>query len=255
VDLADDQTVSRVALGEFPTIEDVLEGGEYQQVTVGERREQWSISKAGNRFAYTYESILRDDTDAMLRLPQMFGASARRKQGDVVYAILTGNPVMGDGINLFDADHDNVGTGAAPSATTIAEMQKLFMIQTGIGGVETIGVPMRYIIVPEVLRFSVEQLLSGAYMPTSAANAVTASQRGLSVISDARLDSSSPLKWYAAASPMEIDTIEYGFLQGEGGPVLETYEDPDHDAYIIKVRQFFGAKAVDWRGLGYNEGS
>jgi hypothetical protein len=47
----------------------------------------------------------------------------------------------------------------------------------------------------------------------------------------------------------QIDTVEVSFLQGEESPVLENDWDMKTDTYIYKVRQTFGVKAIDWRGL------
>lgn len=254
VNLPDTLTHNLVSFGEFATLSDIPEGGEFPQVTAGEAKEAWKLQKSGARFAYTVEMLLNDETDALSRMPMMFGASAQRKQGDVVYALLTANGDMSDGIPLFDALHSNVGTAGVPTATAIAELQKLMRVQTGLDGTEVVGVPMRFVIVPEILRFTVAQLLGGAYVPTSAGAAVTADQLGLTIVSDPRLDAHSAAHWYGAASPAEMDTVVYGFLDGENGPVLEDYADPDHDAYILKVRQFFAAKPADWRGLVYNAG-
>ena len=42
------------------------------------------------------------------------------------------------------------------------------------------------------------------------------------------------------------------FLQGEESPVTDTEEDFDTDTYKYKIRQTFGVKAIDWRGLFRN---
>lgn len=257
--LSDLKDVSRVALGEMPTIADVLEGAPYGNVTFGERREQWHLSKAGAIFAITTEALINDDLDAFSRLPSMFGASCARKQSDVVWSIFTTNPNMADGNPLFDlGTHANVAAGAVvnpPDAATIAGMQSILMNQTGIGGVVGVGVPARYIIVPVALGFQVRQLLSTGYVPTSAANAVTDDQRRLGIIEEPRLDVADPVAWYVAADPSQIDTIEYGFLQGMEGPQLTREEGFDIDAMRLKATQYFGAKAIDWRGLAYNAGT
>ena len=257
--LSDLKDVSRVALGEMPTIADVLEGAPYGNVTFGERREQWHLSKAGAIFAITTEALINDDLDAFSRLPSMFGASCARKQSDVVWAIFTTNPNMADGQPLFNlAAHANVADGAVvnpPDAATIAGMQSILMNQTGIGGVVGVGVPARYIIVPVALGFQVRQLLSTGYMPTAATTAVTDDQRRLTIIEEPRLDVADPVAWYVAADPSQIDTIEYGFLQGMEGPQLTREEGFDIDAMRLKATQYFGAKAIDWRGLAYNAGT
>src|SRR4029453_9961328 len=57
--------------------------------------------------------------------------------------------------------------------------------------------------------------------------------------------------WYLAASPDQVDTIEYNYLEGNagGGPTLETREGWDIDGQEDKARMEFGAAGIDWRGL------
>jgi hypothetical protein len=76
----------------------------------------------------------------------------------------------------------------------------------------------------------------------------------LTPIIEAQLESSSSTQWYLAASNSLIDTVEIAFLQGEEAPVLESEFDMKRDCYFYKVRQTFGVKAIDWRGLYRNAG-
>ena len=60
---------------------------------------------------------------------------------------------------------------------------------------------------------------------------------------------------YLAASPNQIDTIEYAYLEGQHGAYIETRNGFDVDGVEIKCRLDFGAKAIDWRGLYKNPGA
>jgi hypothetical protein len=60
--------------------------------------------------------MINDDTNAFGRLAIQFGRMARQKESDLVWAQITGNPVMGDGVTLFHASHDNVSGGAGAIA-------------------------------------------------------------------------------------------------------------------------------------------
>ena len=70
-----------------------------------------------------------------------------------------------------------------------------------------------------------------------------------------RLDAASATAWYLAASPNQIDTIEYAYLEGQQGAYIETRNGFDVDGVEIKCRLDFGAKAIDWRGLYKNPGA
>lgn len=257
--LPDFKDATGVSLGEIPTLADVAEGGEYKAVTIGERREQWHLSKSGSIFAITSEALINDDLNAFTRLPQLYGASAARKQSDVVYSIFTDAPHMGDGIDLFNfASHANMAQGAdinPPNASTIAAMQSILAAQFGVDGVTIVGAQAKFILIPMALNFSTRQLLGTNYMPTSAATAVTDEQRGLTIIAEPRLDLNSLTEWFVICDPNQMDTIEYGFLQGAEGPQLTREEGFEIDGMKLKCSQFFGAKAMDWRGMAENAGT
>ena len=57
------------------------------------------------------------------RISRSLGKAAKATIGDLVYAVLTGNPAMSDGKALFHADHSNLLTGAA-SALSIDSLSK-----------------------------------------------------------------------------------------------------------------------------------
>jgi len=257
-DLRNLQTKNEIAVGEFPNTEDVAELGEYQYVTLGERREQWALSKSGNRFAYSDEMAIDDDIDAFVGLAIKAGSACARKQSVTVYSgVLNANPAMGDGTVLFHADHSNIGGSAGvPTAVRIAQLDTLIATQTGVDDVATVGVPMRFLIIPWALKFGVDQLMETAgYQPTSSATVATKAQQQLQVVADPILNGLSAVKWYGAASPNEIDTVDYGFLAGTDGPETKSYREESIDAVVVQWRQFFAAKAKDWRGLAYNAGA
>jgi len=54
---------------------------------------------------------------------------------------------------------------------------------------------------------------------------------------------------------MQIDTIEYAYLEGQEGAYVESRNGFDVDGVEIKCRLDFGAKAIDWRGLYKNPGA
>ena len=70
-----------------------------------------------------------------------------------------------------------------------------------------------------------------------------------------RTNRPSETAWYLAASPNQIDTIEYAYLEGQQGAYIETRNGFDVDGVEIKCRLDFGAKAIDWRGLYKNPGA
>ena len=105
------------------------------------------------------------------------------------------------------------------------------------------------------MELSAEQLIAQNLVPARTTDVVPQSIRSLAVIAEPRLDTVSTNGWYLAASPNQIDTIEYAYLEGQQGAYIETRNGFDVDGVEIKCRLDFGAKAIDWRGLYKNPGA
>ena len=52
-----------------------------------------------------------------------------------------------------------------------------------------------------------------------------------------------------SAGPEAIDVLEYAFLMGNDGPMIETREGFEVDGMEMKVRHEFGVAVLDHRGL------
>jgi hypothetical protein len=66
---------------------------------------------------------------------------------------------------------------------------------------------------------------------------------------------SRTFRWYLAASPLAIDTVEYATLAGSDGPELDARDGFDIDGVELRAREDFAAAVVDWRGLVLNPGA
>lgn len=108
VDVKDFKPVSRIALSEAPALELKAEGAAYTTGTLSERAESYQLKTYGRMLEQTREAIINDDLGGFTRLPQAFGASAARKEADLVYSLLISNPAMSDATPLFHADHNNL---------------------------------------------------------------------------------------------------------------------------------------------------
>ena len=256
VTASDFKTMSRVQLGEAPALDKVNEGGEYKRGPLGEGKESYKVDTYGKIISISRQVLVNDDLNAFTRIPQLYGVAAANLESDVVWSIITANPNMGDGVALFHAGHKNLaGTGAAISVATLGAARKSMAIQTGLDGLTTINIRPAYIIVPAALEVTAEQLLAVNLVPAKSSDVVPQSLRTLSVITEPRLDAASDKSWYMSASPGQIDTVEYAYLEGQNGVYIETRVGFDVDGVEIKARLDFGAKAIDWRGLYKNPGA
>lgn len=275
VPLPDFKPVRRVQLGEAPALVRVLEHGEFSRGTVGEGKEQFALATYGRIFAITRQALVNDDLDAFGRLTTMFGRSARNLESDLVWAELLRNEAMGDGIPLFHASHGNLASsGGAISIPTLSAGRAAMRRQKGLDGRTVLNLMPQHLIVPPDLETVAQQhtiITQGqqTLTPTQPSN-VNPFASLMTVIVEPRLEgitllgpTGEPLEtitgsataWYLAAGVNRIDLIEYGFLDGEEGPVLESRAGWDVDGLEIKCRHDFAAKVIDYRGFYRNPGA
>ena len=252
---ADFKSLNRIRFGELPDPEVVPENGKYKDKATSDARESYKVEKYGELFSISWEAIVNDDLNAISRIPQMQGNAMRRKINKVVYAVLTDNAALSDGIALFHA----TSHGANLDANALAESAldtgwNVMSQQTGLSGSGTIlNIRPSYLIVPAALAPTAYRLVGGNVVPTAAGTNVplygAGRDRPLMVVEEGQLDATSTTAWYLAAPSNVVDTIELTFLQGEESPVLEREQGFDVDAVRYKIRQTFAAKAIDYRGL------
>jgi len=252
----DFKAMHRVQLGEAPQLLEVGESGEFKRGTLGESKESYKVKTYGRVVAITRQTLINDDLDAFTRIPAMYGNSIAQLESDVVWGIITANPAMADGNALFHTTHKNLaGTGAALAVEAVGAARAAMAKQTGLDKKTVLNVRPAFLIVPASLELKAEQMVAQNLVPAATSNVVPQSIRTLSPISEPRLDAASETAWYLAASPNQIDTIEYAYLEGQQGAYIETRNGFDVDGVEIKCRLDFGAKAIDWRGLYKNPGA
>ena len=252
----DFKSMHRVQLGEAPQLLEVGESGEFKRGTLGESKESYRVKTYGRVVAITRQVLINDDLDAFTRIPAMYGNSIAQLESDVVWGIITANPAMADGNALFHTTHKNLAaTGAALDVASVGAARAAMALQTGLDKKTVLNIRPAFLIVPAALELKAEQLVAQNLVPADSAKVVPQSIRTLSPISEPRLDAASATSWYLAASPNQIDTIEYAYLEGQQGAYIETRNGFDVDGVEIKCRLDFGAKAIDWRGLYRNPGA
>ncbi|MFC5391209.1 prohead protease/major capsid protein fusion protein [Bosea vestrisii] len=267
VSAPDFKPINRLQLGEAPQLEKVNEHGEFKRGTLGEGKESYQLLTYGKIVAITRQAVVNDDLGAFTRIPRMFGVQAANLESDLVWAQIVGNPIMGDGVSLFHANHANLGTAGGISDTTIAEAFKLMRLQKGLDGKTLLNLTPSYLIVPvNVLPTAMKFLTAStpAMVATQQSNIVPEYLRTLTPISEPRLDSGftnpatgaaiagNSFNWFMAGDRAQIDTVEIAYLEGKRGAYTETRIGFDIDGVEVKVRLDVGAGAIDFRGFTKN---
>ena len=253
----DFKTNTLLALGEAPSLELVPELAEYTHGAMTESAETFAIAKYGKVFTLSREAMINDDLQAFTRMPQAFGAAARRLEADKVYGRLTSNPTMSDGVALFHASHGNLAvSGAAPSVTSLGAARAAMRKQKGVGALDYIDPAPRFLIVPVALETLCEQLLASLVDPSKSNDTGNVAWiRGLTLVADPRLDDASATAWYLAADPNQIEGVARVYLTGEPRPALEEDVGFYVDGIAWKARLEFAATVVGWRALYKNPGA
>lgn len=254
--LSDFKANKRVDLNLFPSLAEVPEGAEYSYGTIGDRGETIQLATYGKMFGITRQAIVNDDMSAFTRIPQRMGRAAKRTVGNLVYAVLTDNAAMADGVTLFHADHDNVGTGAITTANVDAG-RAIMAKQKDPDSHAAGGLNIRpaYLLVPVELEGKAQALMMSEFDPSQTQRNPNYVRGLATVVSEARLSTASSAVWYMAANPMMHDTIEVAYLNGNDQPTLEQRDGWNVDGVEFKVRLDAGVKALDYRGLYRSTGS
>lgn len=253
--LSDFKPTKRVGTGVFPVLPVVPEGANYNYGTVGDRGENITLLTYGNLLRITRQAIINDDLELLGALPRKMGRAAKRTIGNLVYAVLTSNPVMSDGVALFNAAHGNLaGVGTALSVPSMSAAIAAMRIQSDAGS--ALNITPKYLVVPAALQMAATQLMTSAYEPTvnkgMASNPVAGQAE---VIVDARLDANSVISWYLTADPSSFDTVEVAYLDGNDTPYLEQMQAWSADGTEIKVRIDAAVAPLDWRTFYRNPGA
>lgn len=252
--LPDFKAAKRVDLNTFPALLEVAPGAEYKYASIGDRGEMIQLATYGRMFSINRQAIINDDLDAFTRVPNKMGRAAIRTVGNLVYAVLTANAAMADGVALFHANHSNLLTGAALSTTSVDAMDAAMAKQVDATG-NTLNIGLNYVIVPRALKGLAMQIANSEFeIGASTRNNTTPNwMRGVfEVIADARLDGTSASNWYGVANPSLHDTIEVAYLDGNSSPTLEQQGGWTVDGVEFKVRIDAGVKPLDFRGLAKN---
>lgn len=253
----DFKDIHSVRLSGSPDLKGMKENGEYQTADFSDAKESYRIITKGIKVPLTREMIINDDLRAFTRIPQLFGAAARRMEADAVYSLITANGAMSDSVALFHSTHRNLaGTAAAITSDSLALARAAMRKQKGMAG-EMIDVTPAFLLVPVSLELEAEILLRSAALPEASMSAGVHNPWAgkLTPIADPHLDAASATAWYLLAHPNQVPMIEVSYLQGEEQPYVEEMVDFNSDALITKVRHDFGAGVVDFVGGYKNAGA
>ncbi len=255
--LSDFKQATRVGLSQFEDLALIGPGGEYTYGTMSDKGETIQLAKYGKIFPIARETIINDDLSMLLRIPTLMGRAAARVPGDLAYIVLTSNPLLADGVALFDAAHNNIGTGGVISVASVGDARELMALQSDIGNnASGSNILLGLLLVPVQLEDVANVLRNSEFDPDSATQSRAPNPRRgtFEVVGEARLSADSVTQWYAVAGA-GFDTVEVAFLDGVQEPRIEEKAGWTVDGAEFKVAMEVAAAPMEHRTFVRNAGA
>ncbi|MCX8003379.1 MAG: hypothetical protein N2688_00225 [Burkholderiaceae bacterium] len=260
IDVNDFKQITAASIGGMPEPLPVEEGGPIRYGSIAEESETYSVRERARIVTLSRVALVNDDLRAfqqVLRESALAGYTALRR---AVFRTLTDNGTMADGIALFNAAHNNLGTAGDLNATRFGELYRLLAEQTaparGLDPGETApALPppnqVALLVSPAEYRTALE-LTSALIQPNAVGNALPVEMRQFTTVAmDAFLNTGNQ-PYYLARR--DIRAVEIAYLGGNRVPQLETAEMFDVSGVSFKIMYDFGVKAVTWRTIAANLG-
>src|SRR5262249_27184499 len=182
--LADFRLTWRISLDAGPKLTQVGQHGEFPRGALPSRAESIQLQTWGNILPFTRQAMVNDDLGMLARIPQAFGYSAASMEGDVVYGLLLGNPVMSDGNPLFCAADGNLATASAIDLNGMEAARLLMRTQTSPEG-QPLNLTPAFLIVGPRQEVAALQLTASLVVPTTLGAAIPVALKSVEVVVDA----------------------------------------------------------------------
>ncbi len=249
VPINDFRTQERVRYGGYGDLPAVAQGASYAALTSPtDVKATYAVSKRGGLESVTLEMIKNDDVGVIRQIPTKLSRAAKRTLGKFVMDFLRTNPAIYDGAALFHASHGNLGS-AALDAVSYAAARLAMMAQQERDSNDPIGIGPRDLWVPAALEEAASNIfkrstnLDETFVQTLKPNIIP-----VWYWTDAN-------DWCASADPLDIPSVEIGFLDGNEEPELFVQDNPSvgsmfsNDKLTWKLRHIYGGVVTDYRGL------
>ncbi|SUW63288.1 ATP-dependent Clp protease proteolytic subunit 1 [Buttiauxella agrestis] len=245
-ELPDFKPGHRVGMEAFPSLRQVRAGAEYKYATLSDTGASIALATYGELFSIDRQAIINDDMSFITRIPQSMGRAAKATVGDLVYAVLTGNPEF-NGSSLFSAERDNLVDGEL-SVDTLADARSQMKRQKS--GTRTLNISPAFLLVPTLQEAYADQIIHSTSVPGADANSGIKNPvlNMATIVAEPRLDDADEDAWYLTAAKGR-DTIEVAYLDGNAAPTVESTSGFTVDGVTMKVRIDAGVAPMDYRGL------
>jgi hypothetical protein len=238
------------------------EGAEIKHdVPTDSMRPERRLRTYARQFSMTREAFVNDDIGFLTTVPARYAESARKTINKQCYQVLANNPVIYDGIQLFDKNnHKNIlASGTGIDRESIQKMLFAMQLQTDEFG-EAIIIRPSKIIVPVGYRFDMYELFFSERVFTSgntqAVNPLYP-YRNMEVIEDVTLNILSDggnIPWFLVAEPSDAEFLQVDYLNGQELPTIRRMEQAGQLGFVWDMYLDWGITVTDYRGIVKNPG-
>lgn len=255
----DYKAINNLKLSELGDLEELKEGAKIVLGYLDEGKEEYTIVDYAKMLIITDRVLINDDLRSLEGVPTRFGRAAMRLEKTIFTRQITANAAMADAVALFHATHGNLAAGGDVGAISVASLglaRKAIRLQKELGASAPMGLGTKFLVVPAALETLAEQFVATSVkINAKKADEVNPFAGRLEPIVLDLLDASSATAWYGFCDPAEYDTIEYAYLEGKEGPMIDMQPSFDEKGLKLKVEHTFGAGVQDHRGMYKNPGA
>lgn len=231
--------------------------------------DSYGVEAYAKSLDFSWQLLINDDMDALTKAPVKLGDAARRTLNAYAWSIVTSNPTLQDGQALFLASPTGnrkkanyISSGAAVTVASLSALENLMRQQVGqntregAAGPDILNIAPKYLVTPSAIYRAAKAVIGSNADPASGNSGVENPwQNELTVISEPLLDANSVTAWYLFASQAQVDSIEISFLEGHEAPVMWSGGDDKTLTKWWAIRQVYGGKALDHRGVAKQAGA
>ncbi|GAA4222213.1 Clp protease ClpP [Sphingomonas endophytica] len=253
---ADFRAITALKLSGAGKLDQVPEGGSIERGTFKEGAESYSVTTFAKIFALSRQALINDDLGAFTDPLRSMGRASAETEAQLLAGLLTANNNRGvtlsDGKALFHADHGNLAPAAAAAVPSVASLdagRQVMRAQKDTDDVTPLNATAKYILSGAALETPIEQLMT-QFLATLPGDTNPFIGK-LTPLVDPRI---TGIPWSLWADPASMPVLEYAYLNGGGGPIVETRQGWDVLGTEFRVILDFGAGVVDHRGAYLNPG-
>lgn len=253
-------------MGSAGMLERVGENGELKaDLPTDELRPKRKLETYGRQFTMSRQAFINDDIGFVTSLPERYAQASKKTINTQVYEILMSNPVVYDGMTLFNAKHKNLVTvGKKPTQESVQHIITALGMQKDKDGNALIIRPGNFVL-PLGFGMQMYSIFNSPTMNTvgntQASNPLYQLRNQVGFVEDATINALAEkngigtMPWFAIADTSDCPFIQVDYLNGEEIPKIRRSEQPGVLGFVWDIYNDWGITVMDYKGAVKNPGT